>query len=217
MIQQWFLSVILPGLGLFRVSQSTRLKWEKKHVWQHIAAVCGCVPLPCSHQPLLWSPSLHWPTRTARELCSGQQSKLTMTPPPPPTTDSNASRGHESSLMRSLKPEHNCEAEWPINNPIALETVHSSVNPHVSLVRRLSGGVFVSLWCPLETFLMNRYGDVLSLVSSLLQREQPSQPAAARSVLIETHPPSSVHLKRQPCKLGLLKNWDWCLGLLNLP
>lgn len=153
-----------------RVSQSTRLKWEKKHVWQHIAAVCGCVPLPCSHQPLRWSPSLHWPTRTARELCSGQQSKLTMTPPPPPTTDSNASRGHESSLMRSLKPEHNCEAEWPINNPIALETVHSWVNPHVSLVRRLSGGVFVSLWCPLETFLMNRYGDVLGLVSSLLLR-----------------------------------------------
>lgn len=171
-----------------RVSQSTRLKWEKKHVWQHIAAVCGCVPLLCSHQPLRWSPSLHWPTRTARELCSGQQSKLTMTPPPPPTTDSNASRGHESSLMRSLKPEHNCEAEWPINNPIALETVHSSVNPHVSLVRRLSGGVFMSLWCPLETFLMNRYGDVLGLVSSLLQREQPSQPAAARSVWLRLTP-----------------------------
>lgn len=26
---------------------------------------------------------------------------------PPPHTHSNASRGHESSLMRSLKPEHN--------------------------------------------------------------------------------------------------------------
>lgn len=40
-------------------------------------------------------------------------------PPPtqtPPTQ--TLAGGHESSLMRSLKPEHNCEAEWPKNNSI---------------------------------------------------------------------------------------------------